>query len=638
MAAVPSAKLAGLVSLAPTGQGFMLPVFFSPKHSNSYLVQVLKNINEIKAFSDLVSIESVIPTSEDQTISPGDEPIWAFQISTGKHVVARTGKFRFELMRALGEQKISLDPFVKWEVERLFGREDDRRGAVSNLYRTMTKWNPKWADYWLTNQLILPTIRQEIDRITRGQTAEEIARSIRTLQIECSSQGVTLYADALLVNWLATNRVAFKTAMTIAENEWRDTKIGPNIFINLSKDETRADSTKSMKLIPSSPMTINKQQTVSLNFYQGRIIFDSSWSAYERELGIALIEDIAKKLSADGFDASIERTKTVTPPKVIPSYFLKAKGVPPPRKSKQTRAVASVLLPSLKIICSGDYRFLLSIFGGKPKSLALRNSETNILVFRTRDEAEEILTKLEAAAPQARKIAQVWIAEPSSSTNQMELPFFKAADYREPKYLGYIRPVSKRFSFSARLPELSDRGYFLIIADDQTEREAELVAKLMIAAKVSPQSGPLDVVICLTGTSHRSRRVDRFSLPGVHIVYSEFVGTQLLKNAAMIFSTLSSFSAGMFSGLHSPIIFIRSGGRRNNSIFLAANALRATIADINPSTPLERENRSNVRRAMSEASHQVALSNVAHLRSSASRGRAKAIEYYEQLTISRLFK
>lgn len=638
MGSIPYAKLAGLVSLAPTGQGFMLPVFSSPKHSNSYLVQVLRGTNEIKAFSALVSIESVIPTSEDQPISPGDEPIWAFQINAEKHVIARAGKFRIELMRALAERKVSLDPFVKWEVERLFGQEDDRRAAVLNLHRTMTKWNPKWADYWLTNQLILPTIRQEIERITHSQSENEIARSIRTLQIDCSAQGVTLHADAVLVNWLATNRAAFKAAMTIAENEWRDTKIGPNIFIHVSKDETWADSKTPIRAILSSSMTPNKRQTVSLNFSQGRIIFDHSWSAYERDLGVSLIEDIATKLSADGFDASIERTKTITPPKVIPSYFVKAKGASPSRRSKQTRATAGVLLPPLKIICSGDYRFLLGILGGKPKSLALRNSETNILVFRTRDEAEEVLTKLEAASSQARKVAQVWIAEPSSSSNQMELPFFKAADYREPKHLGYIRPVSRKFSFSARLPELSDRGYFLIVADDQTEREAELVAKLMIAAKVSPQAGPLDVVVCLIGTSHRSRRVDRLSIPGVHIVYSEFVGAQLLKNAAMIFSTLSSFSAGMFAGQHSPIVFIRSEGRRNNSTFLAAKALGATIADIHPSTPLEKENRNNIRRAMSDASHQVTFFNVARLRSSASCGRAKAIEYYQQLTNDRLFK
>jgi hypothetical protein len=149
MTEVPFAKLIGVISLAPTSQGFMLPVFFAPQHSNSLLVQVITNSTLIKGFRELVSEEKVIEIHSTETLGIGDEAMWAFQIRFHDYVVAKAYKFRAELLKALSNRHIELEPYVRWEVERIFGDEHDRKTALANLYNTLDKWNPTWAKYWL---------------------------------------------------------------------------------------------------------------------------------------------------------------------------------------------------------------------------------------------------------------------------------------------------------------------------------------------------------------------------------------------------------------------------------------------------------------------------------------------------------
>lgn len=633
MAQIPSASLVGLVSMAPTGQGFLLPVFFSPQYSNSYLVQALGSSTEIRGFNDLVSEEQVIPIQWDGIVSVGDEPLWAFQVTPDAYVVEKASKFRQALEDVLKKRKIHLEPFVRWEVERLFGRSDQRQAAVKNLHRTLATWNKDWADYWLANLLILPTIRQQLEQVALRRSDAEMAGAIKSLQVECTTQGVFLDVDSVLVSWIQRNNEKFRDAMEMASEEWRGTGIGTQFYVSVAKATPKPREVR----IPLGRRGIDQiapaRFVPSPLFSHGRIIFDRSWSSYERTLGMSLVDDIANKLSTSGVEVELERLRLKQPSSPIFSYSAKASDSSPSRYGRGSPKASAP--PAVRIVCGSDYKFLFGLLRKSPKTLALRPADINILLFRSRDEAEEVLTKLEGLVSYAKVIADIWIAEPRSPDKQLELSFLEAGTPKRPKYLGYIQPPRKRFSFQRSLPNLYSGRYFLVVADAQTIPEAEFIARLMAAAKVSPQPGPIDVVICIVGEVRETSRIVKLSLPGVHVVYVSAPPFHLLQRAFAVFSTLGAFASGMFASVRAPIVLLRSDRKRDSTIAFAASSVKASIADIHPSSPLERESRISVRRALTDATHEVQYSATARHRSSSSRARLRAVEYYEDLARER---
>ena len=105
---------------------------------------------------------------------------------------------------------------------------------------------------------------------------------------------------------------------------------------------------------------------------------------------------------------------------------------------------------------------------------------------------------------------------------------------------------------------------------------------------------------------------------------------QLLQKARVVFSLLGSFSSGMFGSVRAPIVFVEQERRKSDATRFAAHLLGATMAEIYPSNPLEKQNRANIRRALTDASRKMEFAE-ARRRYTSCRGRTRAMELYDRL-------
>lgn len=621
MPAIPEAHLLGVVTVAPTAQGFVLPVFLAPQHSNAYLVQVLASTREVEGFSDLVDDEAVVKLDLEESSNVGGEAIWAFQISQGHFVISKASNFRAKLFDELKRSKASLNPYVQWEVERLFGPNEKRRAAVRKLHAEMMRWNTKWADYWLSTLFILPTIRQEIERIALPNTNDGIEKDIKSLRIECSSKGVLLRPGPTFLQWVSANTAIFRTAMQAAVNEWRGTPIGTRW--TLSSSEKLEESPAPKGLVKQPQSDVEKRVTPPI-FGSAQILFDKSWSSYERALGTNLIDEIARRMLPGNFETFVERIVTKSPPRAIAAYA--ARNSPPKSKRASSIAQARHIGPKLTILCGGDYRFLLGIFRRTPRSVQLRSSDTNILLFRTKEEAEETLTKLESLTSQTHKVSQVWITEPQLSREQLELRYFSAPALRDPKSIGYLSPPRTLFSMAKYLPELRSKDFFLVVANSETLSEANIIARSLVTAKPDPGGNGVDVVVCLVGGMHGRQSGTNSSLPGIHTIVVDMPPAQLLQKARAIFSALGPPSAGLFASTRAPLVFVITNGRRAGATSFAASMMGAVTTEIYPASPLEKQNHTNVQRALRRATEELRHARVTRRRQVACQGLYHAVK------------
>lgn len=625
MPTVPIAQLSGVIPVAPTTQGFVLPVFLAPQYSNAYLVQVLGSTREVESFSDLVSEEPIVRTSVEETSSPGGEAIWAFQISQGSFVISGASQFRAELFDQLERRNITLSPYVQWEVERLFGANDKRRAAVRKLHAEMTKWNSDWADYWLSNLFVLPTIRQEVERVALPSSNEEITASIKSLRVECTRKGVSLQANETFLDWIAANKPIFRAAMETAANEWRGTSVGTSWSL---ANSTKTQDSPILKRSSLRKSHLPEKRLTPPSFKSAQILFDKSWSSYERTLGMNLVDAIARKLLARSFESSIEKIVTKSPPRTIAAYAARNTSL---SKLKEPRIATKPgrSEPPLTIICGGDYRFVLGMFRRTPKSVQLRASDTNILLFRSREEAEETFIKLENLTSQTQRISQVWIAEPDTPNKQLELRYFSTAAFRDPRSIGYLSPPRTASSMAKYLPELRTKDFFLVLADNHTVSEANIIARSLMTTKPDPGGNIVEVVICFVGGLHGNKSGKSPLVPGVHTAVVDIPPTQLLQRARAIFSALGPSSAGMFASTRAPLVFVATDGRHTGSTSYAASMMGAVATEIYPAFPLEKQNHTNIRRALRRASEELRHERVARRRQVACRGLYRAVELLE---------
>lgn len=242
MALQEDGKLVGLISLAPTDQGFVLPVFSRAPASNSYFVQILGGSRRIQGFKALSGDERIIPVTREEHVRANEESIWALQITPKLFVVERASRFRSELHRQLSTHHVQLGSYVNWEVERLFGSLSDRQLAVRTLYYALHSWNPSWADYWLSELFVLPTLRQEVLNALRNMGRADLIVALPTVSIQSDRKGVTIRANHALLTWLSANEASLKDTMRVVAREWDGTTVGNEVFIGAVTQPAKVDA------------------------------------------------------------------------------------------------------------------------------------------------------------------------------------------------------------------------------------------------------------------------------------------------------------------------------------------------------------------------------------------------------------
>lgn len=622
--AVACADLVGYVDLASTVQGFVLPVFTAPTVSNSYQVQVLGRQGELAAFSALPNEEKIFPISSDETVALGEEPIWMFQIAPGIVVAERSSKFRSTLLSRLRDEGLLLTSYVKWEVERLFGQTRQRQAAVLELQYLLRTWNAKWARYWLENLLILPTIRERLEAILgpKSEQTSDIFDALNALQISCNASGVRLAPNTSLGQWISNNRNEVQRALRNASAEWQGTGIGARCSLgpgNPAPDLPHRSRKQPFRHTESSTDARDAEYPL---FRDGQIIFDKTWPPHQRAVVVGLLEEISKNFG-QGNEKRLSINLDRIGPALVVTYATSKLGLKPTRKNP-IRMARKASGPRLRLICGSSIEFLRDMF---PQRRAAK-FETNILFFRNREEADEILVRFKDTRFLLDTISQIWIAEPKVANKQLEFNTNKTELNRKVRFLGYVQPASKRSSLPERLLGFVEEGYYLLLTDDPNRVDAAIIARFLAEAKITNRPGPVNVVVCVVDNRRgSSQRLERASsrIVVLHVVSPPM---QLIQRARAIFCHLASFSAGIFRSVQRPIVFVRGTRRRDSGIDLAAAILNAAVVDV--STKDLESNRPGIRAALSSATHQSEFGE-AKRRYSACRGGARAIQLYGEL-------
>lgn len=621
MNTVSVADLAGYLDVASGNQGFVLPIFAAPSVSNAYQVQVRGRKWEVKAFKDLASDEKITHINAKETISIGSEMMWIFQIAPGILVIERASKFRSALRKSLLQERLKLAPYARWEVERLFGSIDDRRTSILALQDSMKSWNAKLARYWIHNLFILPTIREKLENalIDRAQDGS-LAEAIDTLQISCNASGVKLRSNETLAKLMLENKEVIQVALKEAADEWEGTGIGSRCSMGRV---AYADAVPAQfiprEIIQSHAHEGTKGDKV-VSFRDGQITFDRTWAPHERALIVGILEEIAQR-----FGNAVERTivtgRTRNAPGTSITYFTQKMRTP---TSSRTADILMARKPAhhrLKIICATDPAIVRESL---PKRAASR-FETNVLLFRNREEAEQVLVEFEDARALLETFSQIWIAEPKGSPKQLGIGSLRRSLTRKIMFLGYL--ALPRIASGRRFRDIPTDRFFLVVTEDPSRVDAAVITNFLSVAKLSAEPGPIDIVVCVVNGKKKRHSLKRISR-SIRLLYVDLPPADLIQRARAIFCHLSSFSAGIFGSTRQPLVFVRRAGDHDTALTFAASVLDATIVDV--SVPALEANRPAIRAALSTAARRGDFGDLKR-RYTASRGRIRAAELYGQL-------
>ena len=540
MNGVHSAELSGVVKLTPSEQSFVLPVF-TARPDNSYFVQVLQGAHELIGFRRLDGDAQVKSVEVACTVMLGEEPIWAFQIDKETTVVERAADFREALELKLSACSISLKPYARWEVERLFGTAVARRAAIQEVHTLLTSKDRRWADYWLTNHLMLPSIREELLRPGISKlTPDQVRELLVGLALSATRDGILLRASQPLLKWLYENQETVQRAVSKAATDWAQLSVNSKLLIYPSPSTGELGNAAGAKQ-PSrrkrSVVDVERHfdveridSAVRSSTVQFCLHFPSSWDARDRrlmnELGLTLANTVAKHERLPG--GSLE---------------------------------------SMHFLCGLQANTTEALIEAYKSTATAGRRRTFIAVYRDIEEAQKSIRDLEGDRV---NIDHVWIAEPRPPRNAARRMLDFGVFTSPPKFLGYLR------SSHGVVSAARDKGreaYRLIIADAGGLPQAVEAIGLASRASVKGLSEEVETVLCALGPENGLSSESKIAMRslGVRIVETFNLTDELVRGAELIICFLPAFQLGIVTASKAPLVLADSLRRIGKTFELRHN-------------------------------------------------------------------
>lgn len=587
------ATLAGAISLTPDTRGLLLPVFVSPRFSNAYLIQRFSTPSQVDGFVELTSVEVIHLLDAKDVVSIGEEPLWIFRVSDGLMVIERTSNLLAELTAELERNGITLGMFENWEVQRLFGSLEARQEAVDQVVKGLSEFQSAWANYWLDNLLVLPSIRQELASVfPQDDSKEDLVESLATLSVECSGKEVKIRANSKLSGWLRGNPTVFATAMKKAADAWRKTKVGTEYQLLSSMH----DVPQKLAVIRSAKPAVIRPTRLPISM---RVVQGKGWLDYDRRLAMSLAEAVVESSGADyEIRRQYSRVGPMTGwPNQAPFYEL----ITTNSKSKKPRARKDAWV--FNLLGGLTSRSVRKVTRGHSGS----KREINIAFFRTKAEAEEVLVnELNIDA-----IDQVWIGAPEIRGDQSLRYLGKSVDGKI-RYLGYLSPPLSAPQYPLRSSKSRDT-YTLVISDGSALPRAMQVVQTLRAMDLHSISAGR-IILCLVavqrtrqyGLSSRMNEQPRGRDDLFEYMRVDTPPAGLVRGARHVVSLLPPFWLGALGEARGSLVLANVDRQGRPIEPHQAEELSASFLEIDASKG-SRTLRKDLDRAISIASKEVAL-------------------------------
>jgi hypothetical protein len=184
--------------VSPTGQpdGFFVPVFDDPEHSNHPLVQIVDAKNRIQAFEPFLSPVEVAKIGVSLTKNVGDYAFWYFKLRSGP-IFGTIEQVRSQFV----EKKYTNDeesPFVILQITTAC-QMVEREAAIQLVYDSLLASNGRASAHaWLDTSVLSPRIREWLSQQVRRNDAEFLLMLTRLLAVTSDNATSLLVPDELL--------------------------------------------------------------------------------------------------------------------------------------------------------------------------------------------------------------------------------------------------------------------------------------------------------------------------------------------------------------------------------------------------------------------------------------------------------
>ncbi|MET4800050.1 hypothetical protein [Bradyrhizobium sp. LB11.1] len=150
------ARLYGVISPTGLNDGFYVPVFIDPEHSNHQLVQVVNEQDYIESFEPFFATANVRVVSLDVVRRVGDPAFWYFELKDGPlYGSIEDVQSGFQRRRVNIEENphIALQIMIACGIE---GQESTIQAVRNSMFQNIGRTG---ADAWLDTNILSPKIR-----------------------------------------------------------------------------------------------------------------------------------------------------------------------------------------------------------------------------------------------------------------------------------------------------------------------------------------------------------------------------------------------------------------------------------------------------------------------------------------------